>query len=117
MQLFVIRGLIDPLGHPIYTSMIGRGRRVRADPPQPRRFAAIPLGYFGAVLLHGLWNGAATTGSLPALGIAYLVIMGALVGLDHGDRTGAQAPVAKMGGYLPAVPGRPGRSRRRTSPC
>lgn len=102
VQLFVIRGLIDPLGHPVYTAMTGLGVAYALTRRSPARFVAIPLGYFGAVLLHGLWNGAALLRSIGWLGAAYLVIMGALVGLVLVTVRERRQLMAKMGGYLPA---------------
>ncbi|WP_433431457.1 PrsW family intramembrane metalloprotease [Nonomuraea sp. CA-141351] len=101
VQLFVMRGLIDPLGHPIYTSMIGLGVAYALTRRTPARFAAIPLGYLAAVFLHGLWNGAATTNSLAWLGVAYLVIMAALVLLIVVTVVERRQLVARMGVYLP----------------
>ncbi|WP_336213480.1 PrsW family intramembrane metalloprotease [Nonomuraea sp. LPB2021202275-12-8] len=101
VQLFVLRGLIDPLGHPIYTSLIGVGVAYALTHRNAARYAAIPLGYLGAVLLHGLWNGAATMQSLPALGIAYLVIMVALIVLIVITVRERKHFVAKMTVYLP----------------
>ncbi|MFC7583131.1 PrsW family intramembrane metalloprotease [Nonomuraea antimicrobica] len=102
VQLFVVRGLIDPLGHPIYTSMIGLGVAYALTRRTAGRYAAIPLGYLAAVFLHGLWNGAASTGSLSWLGGAYLVIMAALVGLIVVTVTERRHLVARMAFYLPA---------------
>ncbi|TDD02500.1 PrsW family intramembrane metalloprotease [Nonomuraea deserti] len=101
VQLFVVRGLIDPLGHPVYTSLIGVGVAYALTRRTAGRYAAIPLGYVGAVFLHGLWNGAATTGSLAWLGLAYLVIMVALVALIAVTVAERRHLVAKMGAYLP----------------
>ncbi|MEV0596218.1 PrsW family intramembrane metalloprotease [Nonomuraea cavernae] len=102
IQLFVIRGLIDPLGHPIYTSMIGVAVAYALTRRGPARYAVIPLGYLAAVLLHGLWNGSATTGSLSWIGLAYLVIMGALVFLIMVTVRERRHLVATMGVHLPA---------------
>lgn len=101
VQLFVLRGLIDPLGHPVYTSMIGLGVAYALTRRTAARYAAIPLGYLAAVFLHGLWNGAATTGSLAWLGAAYLVIMAALVLLIVVTVVERRQLVARMGVYLP----------------
>ncbi|MEV4356216.1 PrsW family intramembrane metalloprotease [Nonomuraea sp. NPDC049625] len=101
LQLFVIRGLIDPLGHPIYTSMIGLGVAYALTRRTAARFAAIPLGYLGAVFLHGLWNGSATTGSLAWVAAAYLVIMGALILLITVTVIERRQLVTRMGVYLP----------------
>ncbi|MEV4576869.1 PrsW family intramembrane metalloprotease [Nonomuraea jabiensis] len=101
LQLFVIRGLIDPLGHPIYTSMIGLGVAYALTRRTAARFAAIPLGYLGAVFLHGLWNGSATTGSLTWVAAAYLVIMAALILLIAVTVVERRQLVTRMGLYLP----------------
>jgi protease PrsW len=101
IQLFVIRGLIDPLGHPIYTSMIGVGVAYAITRRSAARYAAIPLGYLGAVFLHGLWNGSATTGTLAYLGAAYLVIMAALILLIVVTVVERRQLVGKMAVYLP----------------
>ncbi|TMR09415.1 PrsW family intramembrane metalloprotease [Nonomuraea turkmeniaca] len=101
IQLFVLRGLIDPLGHPVYTSMIGLGVAYALTRRTPARFAAIPLGYLGAVFLHALWNGSATTGSLAWLGVAYLVIMAALVLLIVVTVVERRQLIGKMSVYLP----------------
>ncbi|SEG42677.1 Membrane proteinase PrsW, cleaves anti-sigma factor RsiW, M82 family [Nonomuraea solani] len=101
VQLFVIRGLIDPLGHPIYTSMIGLGVAYALTRRTAGRYAAIPLGYLAAVFLHALWNGAATTGVLNWVIGAYLVIMVALVLLIVVTVAERRHLVAKMRAYLP----------------
>ncbi|MET7330555.1 PrsW family intramembrane metalloprotease [Nonomuraea sp. NPDC005650] len=101
LQLFVIRGLIDPLGHPIYTSMIGLGVAYALTRRGPLRFAAIPFGYLFAVFLHGLWNGAASTNSLAWVAAAYLVIMAALVLLIVVTVVERRQLVARMDVYLP----------------
>ncbi|QYC43840.1 hypothetical protein Nocox_31295 [Nonomuraea coxensis DSM 45129] len=101
IQLFVVRGLIDPLGHPIYTSLIGLGVAYAITRRTTFRYAMIPLGYLGAVFLHALWNGAASTGSLAWLGGAYLVIMATLVTLVVVTVNERRHLVAKMALYLP----------------
>ncbi|GAA3177766.1 PrsW family intramembrane metalloprotease [Nonomuraea roseoviolacea] len=102
VQLFVMRGLIDPLGHPVYTSMIGLGVAYALTRRGAVRYAMVPLGYLAAVVLHGLWNGAAATQSLGWLAAAYLVIMTALVLLVVVAVRERRQLVAKMGAYLPA---------------
>lgn len=103
--LFVVRGLIAPLGHPVYTSMIGVGVAYALTRRGRGRRAAIPLGYLAAILLHGLWNGMAALGSLPGLAAVYLVLLaaiGLLVAVTVRER---RLLVLRMGpvlaGYLP----------------
>ncbi len=75
---FVLRGVLSPFAHPIFTSMTGIGVAYAAS--HRRAGWAIPLGWFGAMLLHGTWNGLSELG-LPGLGIAYLILFCVLVGL------------------------------------
>ncbi|MDR8411530.1 PrsW family intramembrane metalloprotease [Nonomuraea sp. 3-1Str] len=102
VQLFVMRGLIDPLGHPVYTSMIGLGVAYALTRRGPARYAMIPLGYLAAVVLHALWNGTASLRSLGWLATAYLVIMAALVLLVVVTVRERRQLLARMGAYLPA---------------
>ncbi|MFF3442537.1 PrsW family intramembrane metalloprotease [Streptosporangium sp. NPDC002721] len=100
--LFVLRGLVSPLGHPLFTSMIGLGVAYAVTSRRRGAFLAVPLGYLGAVLLHGLWNGTSALDSLPALGAAYLlelVVICALVVVTVRER---RRLVAMMSVYLPA---------------
>ncbi|NOY93012.1 MAG: PrsW family intramembrane metalloprotease [Deltaproteobacteria bacterium] len=74
---FVIRGLIAPWGHPVYTSMTGIGFGVaRETRSSVLRWTAPLLGYFGAVALHAIWNGsAAISDGLGEGGGAFFVCM------------------------------------------
>src|ERR1700742_5098254 len=76
---FVLRGLVSPLLHPIFTSMTGLGVAYAAS---RRRggYWAVALGLLAAMILHGTWNGLSLFGAAgPAAGS---LIMGAvLVGL------------------------------------
>ncbi|MBB2911513.1 RsiW-degrading membrane proteinase PrsW (M82 family) [Streptosporangium becharense] len=78
---FVLRGVLTPLLHPIATSMIGLGVAHAVTGRGGGRFALIPLGYAGAVVLHGMWNGAAALNSPAALGVVYLVGAVVIAGL------------------------------------
>lgn len=70
---FIIRGLVSPFGHLIYTSCMGLALGLAS---RSRNKAAwlwmMPLGYLAAALLHGLWNGLAT---FLGGGIGALVIL------------------------------------------
>lgn len=69
--VFILRGLIVPLSHPLFTSMTGLGVAYAAT--HRRGQLAAPLaGLLGAMALHGLWNGSASLG-LGGLGIVYLL--------------------------------------------
>jgi protease PrsW len=72
---FVVRGVLSPLAHPIFTSMTGIGVAYAAS--HRRAWWAIPAGWLGAILLHGLWNGLSTFG-LGGVALAYAVLFGVL---------------------------------------
>jgi protease PrsW len=56
--LFVLRGLVTPWAHPLFTSMTGIGFGVARESTRPLlRWAAPLLGYAAAVFLHFVWNG------------------------------------------------------------
>ncbi len=73
---FVIRGIIAPWGHPLYTSMTGIGFGLaRESDSKLVRFAGPFVGYGGAVFLHALWNGSATAAdAMGAPGLFLLML-------------------------------------------
>jgi protease PrsW len=75
---FVLRGVLSPLAHPIFTSMTGLGAAYAAS--HRRALWALPLGWLGAMLLHGLWNGLSIYG-LAGLTIAYAIMFCVLLGI------------------------------------
>src|SRR5260370_3601994 len=75
---FVLRGVLSPFAHPIFTSMTGIGVAYAAS--HRRAGWAIPLGWAGAMLLHGTWNGLSEF-RLAGLGVAYLILSCVFVGL------------------------------------
>ena len=55
---FLVRGIIAPWGHPVYTSMTGIGLGVARETERPALRVVAPIvGFVGAVFLHALWNG------------------------------------------------------------
>ncbi len=85
--VFVLRGLISPLAHPIFTSMTGIGVALAAT--RRGRAWAPPVGLVLAMGLHGLWNGLVGRGELTGrpddsftgLLLAYVVLFVVLIGL------------------------------------
>lgn len=75
---FVLRGLVIPFGHPLYTAMIGIGVAYAAIHRGRVRLLAPVAGWVAAVLLHAVWNGATVLGWV-GLGVAYAVLFGVLV--------------------------------------
>jgi protease PrsW len=79
---FVLRGVLSPFAHPIFTSMTGLGAAYAAS--HRRAWWALPLGWLGAMILHGTWNGLARFGLggiLLAYGILFCVFAGLMVTL------------------------------------
>lgn len=61
---FVLRGIMGPFAHPLFTSAIGVGFGIAMTTRHPAlRWLAPLLGYLVAVLLHGVWNGSTFWGS------------------------------------------------------
>jgi RsiW-degrading membrane proteinase PrsW (M82 family) len=83
---FVLRGILAPLAHPIFTSMTGIGVAYAAT--HRRGGWAVGVGLLGAMTLHGLWNGLTAFG-LPGIVLAYgllacvLVVLMAVVVADR----------------------------------
>ncbi|MEU6036586.1 PrsW family intramembrane metalloprotease [Actinomadura sp. NPDC047616] len=101
--VFVLRGIVAPLSHPLFTSMTGLGVAYAATHRRGR--VVVPLiGLFGAMLLHGMWNGATTFG-LGGLAMVYVLdfcVLLVLVILVVVDRRGT---VRRIETYLPMYAG------------
>ncbi|MGW5239188.1 PrsW family intramembrane metalloprotease [Monashia sp. NPDC004114] len=60
---FIVRCLMGPFGHPLFTSCIGIGIGIAVTTRNPVvRVLAVVLGWVCAVVLHGLWNLSALAG-------------------------------------------------------
>ena len=79
---FVLRGVVSPLLHPIFTSMTGLGVAYAASRPRGSASAkwAVFLGWLAAVVLHGTWNGLSLFGTGGLVG-GYLIMSAVLAGL------------------------------------
>jgi protease PrsW len=75
---FVLRGVLSPLAHPIFTSMTGLGVAYAATHARGRW--AVPAGLVTAMLLHGMWNGLSAFG-FGGLALAYAILACVLAGL------------------------------------
>lgn len=73
---FVLRGVIAPWGHPLYTSMTGIGFGIARESHRTWVKLLAPVaGYGGAVFLHALWNGSATAAdAMGAPGLFLLML-------------------------------------------
>jgi protease PrsW len=99
---FVLRGVLSPLLHPIFTSMTGLGVAYAASRPRGSRSArrAVFLGWLAAVVLHSTWNGLSLLGAAGLVG-GYLImscVFAGLIGVLVWDR---RRVVALILPYLP----------------
>lgn len=76
VALFILRGVLAPFAHPLFTSMtgIGIGIAVMTGNKTVRAVAPV-LGYLGAVGLHSLWNFSTTVGTGSTFINLYFLIM------------------------------------------
>lgn len=73
---FVIRGIIAPWGHPLYTSMTGIGFGLaRESDSKVVRVLGPFVGYGGAVFLHMVWNGSATAADAIGQGALFFLML------------------------------------------
>ncbi len=66
---FIVRGILAPWGHPLYTSMTGLGFGIARETNKTALKWLAPIGgYMFAMFLHSVWNTAATiSGDLVAI--------------------------------------------------
>lgn len=61
LAVLLLRGVLSPFAHPLFTAMTGIGAGIAASSRSIGvRVVAVALGYLGAVLLHALWNSSAS---------------------------------------------------------
>ncbi|GAA1264281.1 PrsW family intramembrane metalloprotease [Saccharothrix xinjiangensis] len=76
VALFVLRGVLSPFAHPLFTSLTGIGIGVAAMTGHRALKVAAPLlGYLAAVGLHSLWNFSTTVGTGSTFINLYFLIM------------------------------------------
>ena len=75
--VFVMRGVLSPFCHPLFTSMTGLGLVMAVRKMGSARVGWPILGFLAAIALHGLWNGSTVFG-LQGVVTAYLMEGGAL---------------------------------------
>jgi protease PrsW len=74
--LFILRGVISPFAHPLFTAAIGIGLGYALTTrSRTARLAALLIGYAVAVALHAAWNASALLGGPGAFLLTYLVAM------------------------------------------
>jgi len=70
---FVLRGVVSPFAHPLFTAATGVGLVLASRRHGPTRVVVGLTGFAVAVLLHGLWNGMAV-GGLGGFATTFLVM-------------------------------------------
>jgi RsiW-degrading membrane proteinase PrsW (M82 family) len=101
---FVVRGLMSPFAHPLFTAMTGIGLGIAATTrSRPLRLVAPLAGLGLAMLLHSIWNTSAGTGLFFAAYLLIMVPMLALVGVIVliGLRRESRTIRARLTGLLP----------------
>ena len=75
--IFILRGMIAPFSHPLFTSMTGIGLGCsRQSNNGFIKVVAPVMGFMLAIFLHATWNGTATYGGAAGFFAAYFLIMG-----------------------------------------
>ncbi|WP_049564184.1 PrsW family intramembrane metalloprotease [Nonomuraea sp. SBT364] len=97
----VLRGILSPFAHPLFTSMIGVAVAHAATREGSERVFSILAGWSGAMVLHGLWNGLVSYGGFPGLVVAYVTLMIVLVALIVVIFRDRRRIVALIQRYLP----------------
>lgn len=84
---FLLRGILSPFAHPLFTTMIGIGLGIAATTRRPALRVAAPLaGYLLAVVLHGAWNLSSLSG-LRGFLTGYVIVMVPVFALAVGIAT------------------------------
>jgi protease PrsW len=108
LAVLLLRGLISPFAHPLFTAMIGIGAGIASRSRNVGvRIVAVAVGYALAVVLHALWNASATLLDGSAFVVVYVFVMVplflALVGVVAWQRRREQRIVtAQLPGFAAA---------------
>lgn len=96
LTVFVLRGVLSPFAHPLFTAMIGIAIGLAVRRRSPSALLVLPaVGYVVAVLLHALWNASAGLGLLPVVYLGFMVpLFAGLIGLVVWQRRREQRVVA-----------------------
>ncbi|WP_029719809.1 PrsW family intramembrane metalloprotease, partial [Saccharopolyspora rectivirgula] len=81
VAVFLLRGVLAPFSHPLFSAMIGIGIGLAARTRDNRLRVLYPVaGYFSAVLLHGVWNAATLLGGTEFLNVYFLIMVPIFLG-------------------------------------
>lgn len=74
--IFIMRGMLAPFSHPLFTSMTGMGLGLARQSKNGFVKVAAPiLGLSMAIFLHGIWNGSAILFGFVGFLLTYILIM------------------------------------------
>jgi protease PrsW len=103
--VFILRSVLAPFGHPLFTSMTGLGVAYAASGRRVAgRWLAPVGGLLAAMVLHGLWNGSTVLG-YRGLIVVYLFDLGILAMLLAVIIWERRQMVRLIGTYLPGYGG------------
>jgi RsiW-degrading membrane proteinase PrsW (M82 family) len=108
LAILVLRGVLSPFAHPLFTAMIGIGAGIASRSRSVAgRVVAVALGYVLAVVLHALWNTSATVlgggGFLLVYGFVMVPLFVALIVIVVWQRRREQRTViAQLPGFARA---------------
>ena len=103
--VFMIRGVLSPFAHPVFTAMIGVAVGLAVRRRNLFGWVLVPLvGYVPAVVLHALWNASAGLGFFPGFYAGIMVpLFGGLIALVLWQRRREQRVVAgQLAGFASA---------------
>ncbi len=81
VAVFVLRGVLAPFSHPLFSSMIGIGIGLGTRTRRRALRVAYPLGgLLLAILLHAVWNGSTLLGGVGFLNVYFLIMVPIFVG-------------------------------------
>lgn len=76
LSVFIVRGVLSPFAHPLFTVLIGIGIGLIARRGRRRLKWLVPMAaYLGAAFLHALWNASAALGGGQTFLNVYFLIM------------------------------------------
>ncbi|WP_343946518.1 PrsW family intramembrane metalloprotease, partial [Pseudonocardia zijingensis] len=76
LGVLVLRGVLSPFAHPLFTAMIGIGAGIASRSTSvATRVVAVAVGYAVAVALHSLWNTSATVNGGGIFFVVYAFVM------------------------------------------
>ncbi|MGK4582383.1 PrsW family intramembrane metalloprotease [Kitasatospora sp. HPMI-4] len=107
VHTFVLRGLLSPFAHPLFSALTGLGIAISLT--TGRRWAArlaAPVGLLLAMALHGVWNAAAGLGTHGFLLVYAMVMVPAFAALVCFS-VWARTRTAKLGRHPDHPPGNP----------